>query len=45
MCSYNFKEFFNTKEIECEIDLEIQEKLLARINWLIDNEIVKIEKD
>lgn len=45
MCSYNFKEFFNPKEIECEIDLEIQEKLLARINWLIDNEIVKIEKD
>ncbi|WP_097005345.1 hypothetical protein [Lacrimispora amygdalina] len=40
MSNYNFKEFFNPKEIENEMDLEIQEKLLARFNWLIDNGIV-----
>ena len=42
MCGYNFKTFFNPKEIECEIDLEIQEKLLSRINWLIDEGIIEI---
>lgn len=45
MCGYNFQSFFNPKEIECEIDLEIQEKLLSRINWLIDEEIIKIPKE
>ena len=44
MCSYNFKKFFNPKEINCEIDLEIQEKLLKRINWLIDERIIEISK-
>ena len=44
MCSYNFKKFFDPKEIDCEIDLEIQEKLLKRINWLIDEGIVEISK-
>ena len=44
MCSYNFKKFFDPKEIDCEIDLEIQEKLLERINWLIDEGIVEISK-
>lgn len=42
MCSYNFKEFFDYREIENEVDLELQEKLLDRINWLIDKGIVKI---
>lgn len=42
MCHYNFKSFFNPKEIDCLIDLEIQEKLLARLNWLIDEKIVAI---
>ena len=42
MCHYNFKSFFNPEEIDCEIDLEIQEKLLARINWLIDERIIEI---
>lgn len=42
MCSYNFKKFFDPKEIVCEADLEIQEKLLERINWLIDERIVEI---
>jgi len=45
MCGYNFKEFFNPKEIENEFDLEIQEKLLARLNWLIDENIVEIKKE
>lgn len=43
MCSYNFKEFFNPNEIECDIDLEIQEKLLKRINWLIEEKIIEIK--
>lgn len=44
MWSYNFKTFFNSKEIENELDLEIQEKLLSRINWLIDEKIIEINK-
>lgn len=44
MCSYNFDSFFNPEEIENECDLEIQEKLLDRINWLIDEKIIKIEE-
>lgn len=44
MCSYNFKSFFNSEEIDEEIDLEIQEKLLSRINWLIDEGIIEIKK-
>lgn len=45
MCSYNFKEFFNFREIETIADLELQEKLLERINWLIDEKIVTISKN
>lgn len=44
MCSYNFKSFFNEKEIENKWDLELQEKLLEVINWLIDERIVEIPK-
>lgn len=44
MCSYNFKKFFDYSEIEHEIDLEVQEKLLEVINWLIDERIIKIPK-
>lgn len=44
MCSYNFETFFNPKDIETEVDLELQEKLLERINWLIDVGIIKIPK-
>ena len=43
MCNYNFKKFFDYKEIECEVDLELQEKLLDRINWLIDEKIIEIK--
>lgn len=45
MCSYNFKKFFDYSEIEYEIDLELQEKLLARLNWLIDEGIVALNKN
>lgn len=44
MCNYNFKSFFDYTEIDNEVDLELQEKLLERINWLIDERIIKIEK-
>ena len=44
MCSYNFKKFFDYSEIENEVDLELQEKLLSRINWLIDEGIIEIPK-
>ena len=42
MCSYDFKKFFDYREIETEADLELQEKLLDRINWLIDQKIIVI---
>ena len=42
MCGYNFKNFFDYFEIENVVDLELQEKLLERINWLIDEGIIKI---
>lgn len=43
MCNYNFKQFFDYSEIENEVDLELQEKLLERINWLIDEGVIKID--
>lgn len=43
MCGYNFKKFFDYSEIENVMDLELQEKLLERINWLIDEGIIKID--
>lgn len=45
MYNYNFKKFFDYNEIENEVDLELQEKLLERINWLIDEGIVEISKE
>lgn len=44
MCSYDFKKFFDYTEIENEIDLEMQEKLLSRMNWLIDEGIIEIRR-
>lgn len=41
MATYNFKKFFDYKEIENEMDLEIQEKLLNKINNLIEQGILK----
>lgn len=42
MCTYAFDSFFDYSEIENEIDLEIQEKLLSMINWLLDEKIIDI---
>ena len=42
MCNYNFNTFFNPSDIENETDLELQEKLLERINWLIDEGIIEM---
>lgn len=44
MCNYIFKNFFDYTEIENEVDLELQEKLLERINWLIDERIIEIKR-
>ena len=44
MCSYKFKKFFDYKEIENEVDLRLQELLLSKINWLIDEGIIDIPK-
>lgn len=40
MCKYNFRSFFKEGDIEHKDDLEIQEKLLSRINWLLDENIL-----
>jgi hypothetical protein len=44
MCGYNFKKFYNPLEIEDEFDLQLQEALLEKINWLIDDGIIEIPK-
>lgn len=40
MCGYNFKHFFKPEEIENEQDLAIQEMLLERVNFLIEQKIL-----
>lgn len=40
MCGYTFQKFFQPKDLECEWDLLIQEKFLAKINELIDEGIL-----
>ena len=42
MCSYNFKKFFDYKDIENEMDLEIQEKFIEVMNQLIDEGVFEI---
>lgn len=42
MSGYVFEEFFNTADISCKIDLEIQKKLIGKINFLIDNDIFEV---
>lgn len=41
MCGYHFENFFVPNTIECENDLKIQELFLKRINWLLDEGILK----
>lgn len=43
MCNYIFDTFYNPEDIENLADLEIQEKLLDRMNWLLEEGIVKID--
>ena len=45
MCRYNFKEFFNTKEVENERDLETQEEALKILNMLLDEGIIKLSNE
>ena len=40
--TYNFKTFFDPGKMESINDLILQEKLLNRLNWLIDERIVRI---
>ena len=42
MAHYKFKKFFDYQEIDNELDLEIQEKLLSKVNELLDEKILKI---
>lgn len=44
MCSYEFKKFFDFSEIENKYDLEIQEKFLSKINYLIGEGILLLPK-
>ena len=44
MASYTFKKFFDPAEIENEWNLQLQEKLLKQINWLIDEKIIEIPR-
>lgn len=43
MCGYVFDTFYDFSTLKCEIDLEIQEKFLAKINELIDKGIFSIQ--
>lgn len=45
MCGYNFKKFYDEKEIENEIDLQTQEELLKTVNHLIDEGILVMEDE
>ena len=43
MCSYKFNTFYRPSDIKILADLEIQEKLLDKMNWLLEEGIVKID--
>ena len=45
MGAYSFSEFFDMEEIENELDLKTQEKLLETINRLIDDKILGLADD
>lgn len=42
MCGYTFTKFFQEKDIDNEWDLIIQKKFLAKINFLLDEGILKL---
>lgn len=43
MCGYEFNQFFDEKDINCENDMRIQEMFLEKINMLIDCGIIALE--
>lgn len=45
ICSYVFKEFYNPKDIENELDLRIQEQFLAVMNDLIERGIFMMPEE
>lgn len=42
MCGYQIEQFFNQEDMETEDDVNVQEIVLSRINWLLDEEIIAI---
>ena len=40
MCSYNFKEFYNLKDIEDKYDMQIQVNVIKWLNEMIDEGIL-----
>lgn len=42
MCGYNFEKFFQPEDIDGELDLQVQERFLNKINMLIDEGILVI---
>ena len=44
MCHYNFNKFYDYTKIEHEIDLEVQEMFLEKINMLLDEGILEVQK-
>ena len=42
MANYNIKEFFKPSDIECRSDFDIQLKYVKMLNWLIEENIIKI---
>jgi hypothetical protein len=43
MCGYEFNQFFDEKDIDCENDMRVQEMFLEKINMLIDCGIIALE--
>ena len=44
MCNYNFNKFYDYRKIENEADLEVQEMFLEKINVLLDEGILEVQK-
>ena len=44
MCHYNFNKFYDYSKIENETDLEVQEMFLEKINMLLDEGILEVQK-
>ena len=44
LCEYKFNKFFDYKDIDNELDLEIQEKFISTINYLLDKKILGLKE-